>query len=139
MEVTTKVNSRPDISGPDDIASLVEAFYKRVYDDEVLRPVFTDVARVNLEDHLPKMNRFWNTVLFGVHSYRGNPMETHYQLNRMQPLHECHFLRWLSLWQMTVDTLFEGPVAERAKASAERINNNIASNLRHQAPTRKDP
>ena len=32
-----------------------------------------------------------------------------------------HFTRWLELWDGTVDALFAGPIAERAKLQAARI------------------
>lgn len=118
-----------DIESPQDVAQMVEAFYQRVYQDEVLRPMFAEVASVDLRQHLPKMNSFWNTVLFGERSYRGNPMEVHRLLDAKKPLNECHFIRWLSLFRLTVDELFQGPNAERAKAAAQRINTNIEFNL----------
>lgn len=119
----------PDIETPQDVDLLVRRFYTRVYQDEVLRPMFAEVAGVDLEEHLPRMNRFWNTVLFGERSYRGNPMQVHCELDSKKPLNECHFLRWLSLFRLTVDELFHGPNAARAKAAAERINLNIETQL----------
>ncbi len=120
-----EVASKNDIVNAEDIASLVREFYTKIYADEVLRPIFADVAKVNLEDHLPKMNSFWETVLLGKKSYRGNPMAVHYALNGKKPLNECHFIRWLSLFCLTVDGKFAGPTAEKAKESARRISKNI--------------
>lgn len=124
-----EVSPQNDIESPEDIASLVRDFYTKIYEDEVLRPVFADVAQVNLEDHLPKMNRFWETVLLGKKSYRGNPMAVHYALDGKKPLNECHFIRWLSLFCLTVDAKFAGPTAEKAKESARRISENIEHTL----------
>lgn len=121
MEVTSK----QDIVNAEDVASLVRDFYTKIYADEVLRPIFAEVAQVNLEDHLPKMNSFWETVLLGERSYRGNPMAVHFDLNGKKPLNECHFIRWLSLFCLTVDAKFAGPTAEKAKESARRISKNI--------------
>lgn len=118
-----------DIEGREGVARMVESFYDKVYKDEVLRPMFVDVAGVDLEDHLPVMNRFWNAVLFGETNYRGNPMEVHRVLDTKKPLNECHFIRWLSLFRMTVDELFVGPSAERAKAAAAKISSNFEWNL----------
>lgn len=125
MEVTEK----HDISTHQDVEKLVAEFYARVYKDDVLRPMFDEVAQIDLAEHLPKMNRFWNTVLFGEHSYKGNPMQVHLDLDRLKPLNDCHFVRWLSLFRLTVDDLFIGPVAEKAKNSAERVNKNIEWSL----------
>jgi len=44
-----------------------------------------------------------------------------------QPVHDRHaltarhFLRWLSLWNSTIDQMYAGPVAEHAKIQATRI------------------
>ncbi len=117
-----------DIETADDVALLVKEFYARVYRDDVLRYAFDDVAKVDLETHLPKMNRFWGTVLLDEGSYDGQPMKTHLELNRKLPLRDCHFLRWMALFAQTVDSLFAGPRAERAKEVGRRVNQSIEWN-----------
>ena len=134
--------TRTDIENADDVATLVREFYTKVYADEVLRPMFADIAKVDLEEHLPKMNRFWETILLGEQSYRGNPLKVHHALNALKPLNECHFIRWLSLFCLTVDRLFAGPCAEKAKESARRVNKSIEWSLdraRRQAPSSLSP
>ncbi|MCC7010229.1 MAG: group III truncated hemoglobin [Acidobacteria bacterium] len=113
-----------------DVEQLVDAFYLRVRDDEVLGPIFDDVARVDWAAHLPKMYDFWQTVLFGAAAYRGDPMGAHVGLARMTPLGPREFTRWLALFDATVDALFEGPGAESAKARAARI----AAVMQHHIP-----
>ena len=44
-----------------DIVPLVDAFYERVREDKILSSIFTDVARVDWEVHLPKMYDFWES------------------------------------------------------------------------------
>lgn len=127
--------ARKDIESASDVESFVREFYTKVYRDEVLRPVFEDVARVDLAEHLPKMNRFWATVLLDEGSYHGQPLKAHLNLNRMVPLHDCHFLRWQSLFCQTIDGLFAGPRAEKAKDAARRINKSIAWNLEKASAT----
>lgn len=127
-----KLEHRTDIASADDVALLVREFYTRVYDDDVLRPMFAEVAGIDLEEHLPKMERFWGTVLFGQRLYQGNPMSVHRRLDSLKPLKEVHFIRWLSLFRLTVDRLFAGPTAERAKQAAAQINHNIEATLRRQ-------
>lgn len=121
--------TRCDIGSHDDVARMVETFYQRVYSDELLRPIFADVAELNLADHLPKMNLFWRNVLFGEGGYRGDPMMAHRLLDEKVRLGEVHYERWLSLFRATVDDLFAGPRAERAKDAAERVSAAIAFNL----------
>jgi len=110
-----------DIATRTDLESLVNTFYDCVRADEILGPIFDDVAHTDWERHLPKMYDFWDTVVFGAARFRGNPLAVHRELARRVPLGGREFGRWLSLFHQTVDTLFSGPRAEDAKARASRI------------------
>jgi len=41
---------RPDLAGRDDIETLARAFYERAFADDLLGPVFVDVAQMVLAD-----------------------------------------------------------------------------------------
>jgi hemoglobin len=110
-----------DIAGRDDIRRLVQEFYTRAFRDELLGPVFVDVARMDLAAHLPVMVEFWSTVLLGERSYRGGAFIPHADLHAQVPLTWTHFSRWLSIWFATVDDCFAGEVAEDAKVRAARV------------------
>ncbi len=69
-----------DVTTYSDIVRLVDAFYDRVRDDDVLGPIFSDVARVGWATHLPKMYNFWASILFGAGDFKGNPMLVHREL-----------------------------------------------------------
>lgn len=118
-----------DLADRDDVATLVRTFYGRAFEDELIGHIFTDVAHMDLDHHLPIMCDFWQTVLFNAGLYRRNALQLHYVLNAKHPLHEEHFERWLLLWTSTVDDLFAGPVAERAKLQATRIAGSIHRRL----------
>jgi hemoglobin len=92
-----------------------------VRQDEVIGHIFTDVAKVNWEHHLPKMYDFWETILFGQKGFKGNPMEVHFKLNQKHPLLTEHFEQWKSIFFTTVDEHFEGEWAELAKQKAHSI------------------
>lgn len=64
---------------------------------------------------------FWQTVLFHAGLYRGSAVRAHQPVHDRQALTARHFLRWLSLWNSTLDQMYEGPVAEHAKIQAARI------------------
>lgn len=112
---------RGDIVSRDDIVRLVNGFYDRVRGDDVLGPIFDDVAHTDWDAHLPKMHDFWETVLFSTGSFRGNPLGVHLDLARRVLLGEREFGRWLDLFHDNVDALFRGPRAEEAKLRALRI------------------
>lgn len=112
-----------DIETREDCAVLVRAFYSKALSDAVIGFLFTDVAKLDLEHHLPRITRFWETVLLGARSYGGGAFRPHIELNMQVPLRRGHFERWLWLWQGTVDELYAGPVAEEAKRHAVRVAN----------------
>jgi len=104
-----------------DIVRLVDAFYERVREDRILGPIFTDVARVDWEVHLPNMYDFWDSVLFGKAGFKGAPLPVHLALSRQVALTSREFDRWIALFHSTVDALFAGPLADEAKIRATRI------------------
>lgn len=110
-----------DIEDRADIERLVRAFYGRALDDPILGFIFTDVAHLDVEAHVPVIANFWETVLLGAQSYRGGAFRPHAELHAKVPLRAGHFERWLWLWRTTVDELFAGPRAEEAKAHANRV------------------
>ena len=106
-----------DIQTEEDIKALVDAFYAKVNEDALLSPIFNDVAKVNWEEHLPHLCRFWSTLLFRTMTFQGQPFPKHMVL----PVKREHFDRWIGLFVETVDQLFAGPKAEEAKGYARSI------------------
>lgn len=112
---------RADIRGRTDVLELVGEFYGRAFADELLGPVFVDVAQMDLAAHLPIIGDFWQTVLFHTGEYRRNTLEPHLRLHAQTELTSAHFERWLALWCATVDDRYAGVTAEQAKLQAARI------------------
>jgi hemoglobin len=112
---------KPDITFRRDIEQLIDRFYERVRADDVIGFLFNDVARVDWPKHLPVMYDFWDFLLLGGDTYRGNPIQRHFDLHALHPLSAEHFDRWIELFTGTVDELFEGPKAEDAKFRAMAI------------------
>jgi hemoglobin len=67
------------------------------------------------------MYAFWESILFGVAGFKGNPMIVHRALAQLTPLTSREFDRWIELFHATVDDLFQGPTAEDAKRRASMI------------------
>ena len=112
---------RHDIETRDDCERLVRAFYSRAMTDPILGFIFVDVAKLDLEEHVPVITSFWETILLGAQSYSGGAFAPHASLHHQVPLRAGHFERWLFLWRTTVDELFAGPHAELAKSHANRV------------------
>lgn len=112
---------KTDIENKEQVKILVDAFYEKVRSDETIGYLFTDVARVNWEKHLPVMYAFWENILLMNGAFSGNPMVKHIQLHRLSPLTKEHFNRWIELFNQTVDEYFEGANADRIKQKAYSI------------------
>ncbi|MET0464522.1 MAG: group III truncated hemoglobin [Chitinophagaceae bacterium] len=109
--------SKHDIESRDDIVIMVNTFYERVRQDELIGPVFESRINDNWEPHLATMHDFWYTLLFGKEAYRGNPFAKHIGL----PIRGEHFQQWLRLFNTTLDELFEGNRKDLAKKKAASI------------------
>lgn len=109
--------AKKDIEGIEDIKVMVNDFYNRIKEDELLAPIFNFRLSTHWDPHLEKMYSFWNAVLFGVKEYSGNPFMKHATME----LDSTHFDHWIGLFNLTVDTHFEGPTAEEAKIRASVI------------------
>ena len=128
----------PDIETRADCERLVRAFYGRVFADPMIGWIFTDVAGLDLEAHVPVVASFWETVLLGAGTYRGGTFAPHAAIHARIGLHPGHFERWLSFWRMTVDELFAGERAEAAKHHAGRVAQAFVARLQG-IPLTADP
>jgi hypothetical protein len=61
------------------IAQLVDRFYGRVRQDELLGPVFAAVQ--DWDAHLAKLSDFWSSVVLTTGRYHGQPMRAHLPLS----------------------------------------------------------
>jgi hemoglobin len=116
-----------DLESREDIDRLLRRFYAHAMVDPVIGYLFTDVARLDLERHLPVIGDFWEKVLLQRPVYAGNPLAVHVVLHRAATLTHAHFQRWLELWARSVDHLFVGTMAEQAKQRAVVI----AASMQH--------
>jgi hemoglobin len=123
-----------DIEDRADCERLVRAFYGRALADPIIGWIFTDVARLDLEAHVPVIASFWETILLGARSYAGGVFAPHAALHARVRLRPGHFERWLALWRATVDELFAGERAELAKAHAARVARAFQRRLPASAP-----
>lgn len=107
-----------DILNLADVKTLVDDFYSRVRDNELLSTVFNAVIKDNWPAHLEKMYGFWQTILLETPAYSGSPFLKHAKL----PIAKEHFDTWISLFNETVDAHFSGAKADEAKWRAARMS-----------------
>jgi hemoglobin len=67
---------------------------------------------------MPRIESFWETLLFHTGSYSGNAFLPHLT---MPGLTSAHFERWVATLEGILDPRFQGPNAERMKSLAHRI------------------
>lgn len=111
------IQEKKDILTIEDVRLLVDTFYDKVREDELIGPIFNDRIQDRWPQHLAKMYTFWQTVLLGEHTYYGSPFPPHAQL----PVEKIHFERWLNLFSQTLGELFSGEVAKEAIWRANKM------------------
>lgn len=113
-----KFGGKKDIAEVADIEKLVHTFYDKVRANELLFSVFDPIIGDNWPAHLEKMVKFWSTLLLYTYEYKDDPLTSHMPL----PLTKEHFETWISLFNETLDELFEGTITENAKKRANSIS-----------------
>ncbi|MBX2847605.1 MAG: group III truncated hemoglobin [Acidiferrobacterales bacterium] len=122
-------NSKIDVLSENDVEEIVKRFYDEMLEDPIVGFIFTEVAKIDLEHHLPIINNFWTDILFKRKTYRGNALQKHVELNRMIRLKEGHFTRWLFLFRKAVDKNHAGVNAELMKTRAEMVAKTISATI----------
>lgn len=100
------------------LEQLVDRFYAKVREDEVLGPVF-NAAVQDWPEHLEKLTAFWSSVMLTTGRYKGNPMIAH--LKHKSVIEPAMFDRWLGLWRETASEVLDEAGAAAVAAKAGRI------------------
>jgi hemoglobin len=114
---------KTDITSRADITLFISSFYEKVKQNKEIGFIFNEVVKMDWEKHIPIIVDFWETILLDNPVYKKNAMEVHYELNKKIPLNKIHFETWLSLFNATVNELFEGKIATLAKTRARSVAN----------------
>lgn len=114
---------KKDIESREDIATLVETFYTKVRQHKEIGPFFNKTI-TDWPAHLDKLTNFWETNLFFIKAYKGNPLKAHVDVDEAfdYSIEQSHFGNWLELWFTTIDSLFEGNNATLAKERARNMS-----------------
>lgn len=113
-----------EIRNRTDINKLVVSFYAKVRQDKLLGPIFNRaIPEGKWENHFQKLTDFWETNLFGVRKFKGSPTLAHIKVDQEEghQISQLHFQRWLELWFGTINDMFSGEKALRAKEGARRM------------------
>jgi hemoglobin len=122
MEKTLK-----DIETREDIYLLVDTFYGRIREDQLLGPIFNHhIEQDEWPEHLEKLTGFWAANLLGIPiKKKVNPVLKHHLVdkNLNYNVQQGHFERWLHIWFGTLNDLYKGEIADFAKRKAKNMAN----------------
>ena len=104
---------------------LVETFYGKVREDEILGPIFN--ARISdWEPHFTTLTRFWCSVMLADGGYKGDPLGSH---KAVPGIEEELFQRWLSLFEQTTAELFHPDLAAAFLNRAQRMSKSLIAGM----------
>ncbi len=113
-----------EIENREDIFLLVTSFYQAIRKDELLGPIFNHhLSDEQWPVHLEKLTDFWVTALLGEVCFKGNPSQAHVKVDKHMGhnMSQLHFGKWLQLWFTTIDSLYEGELAQKAKNASRKM------------------
>lgn len=93
---------RKQIENRADISFLVHQFYAKIRADEEIGFYFNTMIK-DWDAHLEKLTDFWETNLFAVKKYRGNPHAVHNEVDAHfeSKITSNEFGIWLNYWFQT--------------------------------------
>jgi len=73
------------INNREDISELVNIFYIKIRNNELLGPIFNShIPEDKWPEHLERLTDFWETNLFGIAKFKGNPSEKHKNVDQYE-------------------------------------------------------
>ncbi len=133
-------NAMKVIESREDVSLLVNAFYAKIRRDNLLGPIFNGhIPEDKWPEHLKRLTDFWETNLFGVANPKLNPSAKHIKVDRNlgHTIDQNHFGKWLQLWFSTIDEMYEGDLAFRAKESARKMATGQFLNIWNSRPSNR--
>ena len=118
-----------DLTTRAEIHDLVVGFYREIIFDDLLGPVFDEVAEVDWTTHLPRLVDYWCRVLLGQPGYDGAILAPHRRVHELEPFAPELFERWYALWVAAIDARWDGPVAATAKSHARKVAGMLSRQL----------
>ena len=106
-----------------DVSFLVHQFYAKIRADREIGFYFNEMIS-DWDAHLEKLTDFWETNLFGVRKYKGNPHAVHNEVDAHfdEKITANEFGIWLNHWGQTLNEHFEGENVETLKRRARKMS-----------------
>ncbi|MFM2266196.1 MAG: hypothetical protein RLZ77_1616, partial [Bacteroidota bacterium] len=97
-----------DLETSEDIHQIVATFYDYLLADSSISYMFTDVVKIQLEEHLPILVAFWSQALLGTGGYYNNLTKLHLDVHHKSALTPELFQIWLAHFNSAIDLHFHG-------------------------------
>ena len=110
--------NRFELIDPETISVLVATFYSTIREHPRLGEIFNRRLDGRWEEHLEKMNFFWQSVLLKNRTYSGRPVPAH---QKQSELVSEDFTEWLRVFRGVASSLFQPDQAQEIISYAERI------------------
>jgi len=127
LQLTESAGITPQLSSDvtiERIREMVELFYSRTQQDDLLGPIFTEHV-ADWGAHYERMTRFWSSATMRAGTYSGRPIEAH----RFGGFTELHFDRWIQLFTKTSGDVFGQADADIFVSLAKRMASTIAMRI----------
>ncbi len=111
-----------DIQNQKDLYFLVDAFYKKLLNDNRINYIFTDVVKIKIEEHLPILVTFWSQMILGTGGYTKNLTDIHLKVDKLKHLTPELFNIWILYFDSTVNENFLGVNANEIKLQAKNLS-----------------
>ena len=112
-----------EIESVDDIRLMVDVFYECARKDELLAPIFRKIK--DSAPHKEMLYRYWENQILNESLGQDEPFPEHISLM----FSTQHFIRWLGLFLHTIDTLYSGAIADKAKVILIRKSEEFQTKL----------
>jgi hemoglobin len=125
-----------DIQTQDDLYILVDEFYKKLFADERISYIFTEIVPIHLhlEEHLQILVKFWSQAILGTGGYSNNLTQLHLDVDLKSHLTPELFQIWLHHFYTSVDENFKGEKSEQIKTQALSIATILQIKIAQQNP-----
>ena len=126
---------KKEIQNRADVFLLVTQFYTKVRKDEILGPIFNNAIN-DWPEHLNRLTDFWESNLFFVAKFKGNPISKHRLVDaqNQHTIEPMDFGVWLRHWFTTIDAHFYGEKATLAKNRARNMSSLLYTKMHEVRP-----
>ena len=113
-----------DVQTQEDIYKIVDSFYKKLFADNRISYIFTEVMPIHLklEEHLQMLVKFWSQSILGTGGYVNNLTQIHLDVDLKSHLTKELFEIWLHHFENAINEQYQGINCERMKNQAHNLS-----------------